>query len=52
MIIENYISENSGSIFNGFLSAFAISKMIFNNILGKSNTRFVGNFLLDNYKFE
>lgn len=52
MILENYISENSGSIFNGFLSAFAISKMIFNDLLGKENKRFIGNFLNDTYIFE
>lgn len=52
MILENYISENSSSIFNGFLSAFAISKIIFNDVLGKRNERFIGNFLLDSYKFE
>lgn len=49
---QNYISVNSGSIFNGYLSAFAISKMIFKDcILNKTNKVFVGDLYRDLYQF-
>ncbi|NVY96148.1 ThiF family adenylyltransferase [Lactobacillus sp. DCY120] len=49
--IEKYISENSGSIFNGYLSAFFISKVIFNDLIGVENTSVVGDLCTDEYLF-
>ena len=49
---SNYISENAGSIFNGYLSAYIISKLIFNSvILNKNYNTVVGNLYDDEYLF-
>lgn len=47
-----YISENSGSILNGILSSFVISKIILNDMTNiKNKDTFIGDLMGDQYFF-
>ncbi|MHC9533291.1 ThiF family adenylyltransferase [Dellaglioa sp. L3N] len=50
--LDTYISENSGSIFNGFLSAYIIPKIIFNDIVRlPEQETFIADLFNDKYVF-
>lgn len=50
--ISNIITNNPGSILNGFLSAFSISKLVLDSLLELSNVNaFVGNLYTNQYRF-